>query len=241
LTFFSRFTPDGGAKYQARLRDSRVGIVGNGYLAKTLQRQLKESGFGEVITLDRDAFLAEHEQQTLPALFFVAQEAEDPQVLDAMNRLSKQRKIPWLLVRAVEANVGWVGPLFIPGETACYESLDARLRSNLSYFPEYQAFTNYLRDKRQASADCGSLHVFFDLLGAIAVIEAIKFLGNVTVPQLAGRFLTINLTTWDVETHDVLRVPSLGLEVTEPKLFAWKEMPAESIINDEGSIYSRRS
>lgn len=268
LTFFSRFTSDGGAKYQARLRDSRVGIVGDGYLAKTLHRQLQESGFGEVLLfssdpestraslnghasngnaalqilkLDRDAIWVEHEQQTLPALFFVVQEAEDPQVLDAMNRLSKQRKIPWLLVRAVEANVGWVGPLFIPDETACYESLEARLRSNLSYFPEYQAFSHYLRDKRQAAADCGALHVFLELLGAVAVVEAIKFIGNVTVPQLAGRFLTINLTTWDVEAHDVLRVPSLGLEVTEPKLFAWKEMPAESIINEEGSIYSRRS
>lgn len=241
LTFFSRFTSDGGAKYQARLRDSRVGIVGDGYLAKTLHRQLKESGFGEILKFDRDAIWALREQQTLPALFFVVQEAEDPQVLDAMNTLSKQRKIPWLLVRAVEANVGWVGPLFIPDETACYESLEARLRSNLSYFPEYQAFSHYLREKRQAAADCGALHVFLELLGAVAVVEAIKFLGNVTVPQLAGRFLTINLTTWDVEAHDVLRVPSLGLEVTEPKLFAWKEMPAESIINEEGSIYSRRS
>lgn len=265
LAFFSRFTSDGGAKYQARLRDSRVGIIGDGYLAKTLHRQLKESGFGNillfssdpestraslnghnnnglrVLELDRDAIWAEHKSPDMPELFFVAQEAEDPQVLDAMDRLSKQRKIPWLLVRAVEANVGWVGPLFIPDETAGYESLEARLRSNQNYFPEYQAFSRYLRDKREASANCGSLHVFFELLGAIAVIEAIKFLGNVTVPQLAGRFLTINLTTWDVEGHDVLRVPHLGLEVTEPKLFAWKEMPAESIINDEGSIYSRRS
>ena len=83
--------------------------------------------------------------------------------------------------------------------------------------------------------------MFFELLSAIAVVEAIKFLGNLTVPHLAGRFLTINLSSWDVETHDVLRVPALGLEVTEPKLFAWKEMPAESIINEEGSIYSRRS
>ncbi|HXQ33959.1 MAG TPA: hypothetical protein VN843_08110, partial [Anaerolineales bacterium] len=40
LTFFSRYTSDGGAKYQARLRDSRVGVVGDGYLARTLQRQL---------------------------------------------------------------------------------------------------------------------------------------------------------------------------------------------------------
>jgi len=77
-------------------------------------------------------------------------------------------------------------------------------------------------------------------LSAIAVVEAIKFLANVTVPSLAGRFLTINLSNWDVEIHEVLRVPPLGLQVTEPRLFAWKEMPHFEA-NEEGSIYSRRS
>jgi bacteriocin biosynthesis cyclodehydratase domain-containing protein len=273
ITFFSRYTSDGGAKYQARLRESRVGIIGDGYLAKTIRRQLTESGFGEillfssdpqsalaslnghntsagngtpatrVLELDRDSVWAGDDQkESLPALFFVAQEAEDPQVLEAMDRLSKRRNVPWMLVRALESHVGWVGPLFIPGETACYETLEARLRSNLSYFPEYQAFSNYLRGKSIPGAECGGLHVFFELLGAIAVCEAIKFLGNLTVPTLAGRFLTVNMSHWDVETHEVLRVPSIGLEVTEPKLFAWKEMPADSIkANDEGNIYSRRS
>jgi hypothetical protein len=79
-------------------------------------------------------------------------------------------------------------------------------------------------------------------MGAIAVCEAIKFLANVSLPTLAGRFLTVNLANWDIETHEVLRVPSVGLEVNEPKLFAWKEMPADSIkAHEEGNIYSRRS
>jgi hypothetical protein len=114
------------------------------------------------------------------------------------------------------------------------------LRSNLEYFPEHQVFSNYLREKRSAAAECGGLHAYFEMMSSIAVIEAIKFVANVTVPTLAGRFLTINIGNWDVETHEVLRVPRLGLEVTEPRLFAWKEMP--HIENhEEGSIYSRRS
>lgn len=268
ITFFSRYTSEGGAKYQARLRATTVSIIGDGRLGRSLHRQLSEAGFGEitwlspdpaaikaslnghgaaengklqtrVLQLDRDSVLAEDEQ-SLPGLLFVAQEAEDPQLLEAVDRLSKTRKVPWMLVRAMESHVGWVGPLFIPDETACYQSLEARLRSNLEYFPEHKVFTNYLREKRSAAVECGSLHAFFELLSAFAVIEAIKYLANVTVPSLAGRFLTINLTNWDVETHEVLRVPPLGLEVTEPRLFAWKEMPHVEN-HEEGSIYSRRS
>lgn len=272
ITFFSRYTSEGGAKYQARLRASRVGVIGDGYLARTIRRQLTESGFGEillfssdpaaalaslnghntsaanggsptrVLELDRDSIWAGDEKESLPDLFLVAQEAEDPQLLRAMDRLSKRRNVPWILVRALEIHVGWVGPLFIPGETASYENLEARLHSNLSYFTEYQAFDNFLLSKSRPAADCGGLHVFLELMGAIAVCEAIKFVGNVSLPSLASRFLTVNLSNWEIETHEVLRVPSVGLEVTEPKLFSWKEMPAESIkAHEEGSIYSRRS
>ncbi len=262
ITFFSRYTHEGGAKYQARLRETSVGIIGAGRLGRSLHRQLADAGFGQinwlsinpetvkaglnghssqtrVLQLDRDAVFVEKDQ-SLPNLLFVAQEAEDPQLLDAVDRLSKTRKVPWLLLRALESRVGWVGPLFIPDETACYQSLEARLHSNLEYFPEHQVFANYLREKRSAAVETGGLHAYFEMMSSIAVIEAIKFVANVTVPTLAGRFLTINIGNWDVETHEVLRVPQLGLEVTEPRLFAWKEMPhIES--HEEGSIYTRRS
>ena len=269
ITFFSRYTSEGGAKYQSRLRATRVGIIGDGYLGRSLRRQLQEAGFGEilllsadpepvraslnghgsangdtpqttrVLQLDRDSVWGEKDE-ALPSLIFVAQEAEDPQLLEAVDHFSKEKKVPWMLVRAMESQVGWVGPLFIPDETACYQSLEARLRSNLEYFPEHQVFTHYLKEQRGPAASCGGLHAFFELLSAIGVVEAIKFLANVTVPSLAGRFLTINLSNWDVEIHEVLRVPPLGLQVTEPRLFAWKEMPHFEA-NEEGSIYSRRS
>lgn len=272
LTFFSRYTSEGGAKYQSRLHTSRVGVVGDGFLARSLMRQLASSGIGDIVhlshdpasvpaesnghngtagsdgpspsvlKLDRDSVWADDEAEQLPALFIVAQDAEDPQLLDSMDRLSKRRNVPWMLVRALESHIGWVGPLFIPDETACYQSLESRIRSNLSYFPEYEAFSRHLRETRSPGVSCGALHAFSDLLSAVAAVETIKFLCKLSVPGLAGRFLTINLLNWEVEAHEVLRVPHLGLEVTEPKLFAWKEMPHDEIAGQkEGSIYSRRS
>jgi bacteriocin biosynthesis cyclodehydratase domain-containing protein len=158
-----------------------------------------------------------------------------------MDACSKRRHVPWLLVRAMESHVGWVGPLFIPDQTACYRSLDARLRGNLSFFGEHQAFEQHLRDTHAASAPCGGLHAFLDLIASAAVVESIKFVCDLSVPHLAGRFITINLSNWDVEAHEVLRVPRVGLEGAEPRLFAWKEMPHEDIAGHKEGIFARRS
>jgi len=267
LSFFSRHTTEGGAKYQARLAGLRLAVVGGGLLGRTLARQLAGSGFGEV-TILADSRDDSHDSHTEgerwrerivrrsldreriwpgnagppPDLILFAQDAEDPQLLEALNDVSESQGIPWMLVRALESTVGWVGPLFVPGETSSYRDLEARVRSNLSFFPEYQAFNRHLRERRQAGAACGGLFAFFELLGSIAVIEAIKYLSHLATPQLAGRFLTIDLSSWNTETHDVLRVPRLGLEATEPAQFAWKEMPHDEIDEHRDSeIFARRS
>lgn len=255
LAFFSRFTADGGAKLQKRLYDSRVAVVGDGALHRNVVRDLAASGVGEVVTLgaappsaaasdgrsfrpdsngcrfiplslDRGAIWPAEGDIPLPQLVIVPQEAHDPELLEAMDAFSKEHDISWLLIRALDPHEGWVGPLFVPGDTASYVSLEARLRGNLNFFEEYQAFDGHLRKMQEPSARSGGLEVFFHLLSAIAVAEAVKYLSGLSVPHLAGRFLTINLLTWETETHDVLRVPRLEAQsYSRPRVFPWKDVP----------------
>jgi hypothetical protein len=45
------------------------------------------------------------------------------------------------------------------------------------------------------------------------------------VPELLGRFLTINYWTWETELHDVLRMPALDrtdASSSRPTVFPWK-------------------
>ena len=49
----------------------------------------------------------------------------------------------------------------------------------------------------------------FDLLASIATIELIKFVTEIRVPDLLGKFLTVNFWTWETELHEVLRLPAL--------------------------------
>ncbi len=249
ITFFSRFSTAGGSSFQVALRHSHVGLVGSGKLSHALLHQLDAAGIGKIthlvssapaddqhpggepstavsITtheLDREAIWAA--DAALPRLLIVPQESHDPEFLEAVDRWSKQHQLPWLLVRAVDFQEGWVGPLFIPGETASYLSLDARLKGNIPFYAEHQVFDARVRQAGEPAAPLGGLHSFFYLLSSIAVTEVIKFLSEIRVPHLAGRFLTINLWTWDIETHEVLRVPSLDRSEpeTRPTVFPWQE------------------
>ena len=111
-------------------------------------------------------------------------------------------------MRSLDLKEGWVGPLFVPGETASYLSLEARLRANLPRYPEFLAFDAHVR-AAGPPGPLGGLRAAFDLLTGVAVIELIKFVTEIKVPQLLGQFLTVNFWTWETELHEVLRLPTL--------------------------------
>lgn len=255
IAFFSRFTSEGGAKCQSRLMESRIGLVGDGTLSRNVRRHLNITGFGEIVVLDDNPAAARRETggdkgpspqrnakltihaldrksiwpadvtEQMPEVFIVPQESHDPQLLGAMDAFSKEHNVPWMLLRLANPHEGWVGPLFIPGDTASYLSLEARLRGNIPFFDEYQAFDNYLRAEEKSSAICGGLHTFYDLLSSIAVTELVKYVSGLSIPHLAGRFLSVNMMTWDTEVHEVLRVPHLEKENESPRIFPWKDIP----------------
>ncbi|MEM8962664.1 MAG: hypothetical protein AAGD38_14355 [Acidobacteriota bacterium] len=255
LSFFSRFTSEGGAKLQARLRDSRVAVIGSDALALAVTRHLLASGTGEVVVLDDEADAAatrieanvpaaHREERTLRAvtldrkavwpvdggepvdLVVYPQAAHDPALADALDTFSKQHGVPWMLIRTIDPHEGWVGPLFLPGDTASYLSLEARLRGNLPFFEEYLAFDKHLRAKGRPSAPSGGLHAYLEVLSGVAVSEIVKHLSGFAIPTLAGKFLTLNLMTWEAEIHEVLRLPHVEVDSTsQPRVYPWKEIP----------------
>jgi bacteriocin biosynthesis cyclodehydratase domain-containing protein len=252
IAYFSRYTSNGGSEYQARLQAARVALIAERELGDSLQRQLLEAGV-QVIRLSDDVESSagngrgsrEHDDgrvsiraldrntiwsgpDPLPQLVIVAQDTDRTDLLEAMDTFSKKHEIPWLLVRALEPTVGWVGPLFIPRDTACYLSLDARLRGNLPFFSLHQAFRAHIEEANVPATAYGGLRAFADLMASVATVEATKYLSGYAPPSLAGRFLTINFATWDAELHEVLRVPHIGLDATEPEIFAWKEVPSDA-------------
>lgn len=100
--------------------------------------------------------------------------------------------------------IGYVGPMVIPGETACYECLVSRQRSH-SVYPDAE-----LRADDVAYA--GQMAVGFHpsmatMLGAITAFEISRFYGFSKSEQTPGRFLEVNLFAGTMTGRTVLKVP----------------------------------
>lgn len=259
ITMFSRFSKTGGARHQRLLRRSHVAVVGSGRLSASVERQLAQVGFGRITRLvedtdaeDRAANSATTEtdglteiaqrpldrlaiwpsEEQTPDLLFVPQQRHDSELLEAVDAYSKRREAPWMLLRTLDVREGWVGPLFIPGETADYLSLEARLRGNLPFYDESRAFDRKVRCSGQPGNPLGGLYPHFDVLAGIAAVEAIKLVTNIRTPDLAGKFLTIDPWRWELELHEVLKVPWVdhGLSAS-PTPLPWKEDTADDSTN----------
>jgi molybdopterin/thiamine biosynthesis adenylyltransferase len=247
IALFSAFGSEGGAKHQAKLRASRVVVIGEGTLAEILCRQLVESGVGrvsfaasgsaagegadsvasnahETLELDRRSIVPSNGGDSSVDLVIVAQNGHDPELLEAMDTYSKSHDVPWLLVRSTAQMEGWVGPLFIPRDTASYVSFEARLRVNMGNYDQYVDFDRFVRQPESSAARVGGLRANFEALAGIAVTEAVKHLTGIAIPVLAGKFLTIDLVTLETEVHEVLRLPRVEDEsYSRPGVFPWKE------------------
>jgi len=107
---------------------------------------------------------------------------------------------PWLLVKP-SGTVPWIGPLFRPGATACWECLAHRLRLN-------RAAESFLRRRRQGampSAMHAAVPASIDAVSALAAIEVGKALAGTGAAD--GVLTTLDLRTLETARHTVVRRP----------------------------------
>ncbi len=111
--------------------------------------------------------------------------------------------VPWLLVRPVGRQI-WIGPLFRPGFTGCWECLAERLRTN-------SPLSTYL-----AGRSGRTVPVADDLAASLATIQAAMGLAANAIatwvvrgelPALEGKVQTLDLTSWKAESHTLVRLP----------------------------------
>jgi hypothetical protein len=104
---------DGGARTLARRMAARVSVYGGGRLAEAIGSLLTTSGIGQVAPADRAPAAG-----ALPDLAVLTGH-HPPELGDTL----RQQNVPHLALSASEA-IGIVGPLVIPGSTACLRCLD---------------------------------------------------------------------------------------------------------------------
>lgn len=119
------------------------------------------------------------------------------------NKLCLEQGVKFLPVM-LKNMTGYVGPLVIPGETACYECLLARQRT---YSQEEEAALDTDKCAFESQHVVGFHPSMATLLGDIAAFELTRFYVGVPPGRKVGKLLEINLLASAMTERPVLKVP----------------------------------
>ena len=114
----------------ARLQAATVVVVGSALVGADVARLLRRSGVGAVVPAAWSAGAAD------AALAVAAPAAEELRELEGWNELLLEQRTPWLVVLPFDGRLAAVGPLYLPGESACHACFRIRRAATSDYRDE---------------------------------------------------------------------------------------------------------
>jgi bacteriocin biosynthesis cyclodehydratase domain-containing protein len=166
------------AELHGRLAAVDVHVVGNGPSAEPIGRLLQASGAGSVASLDWDG--------RPPAGGFVVAvpaSAELP-LLERWNRRALLAHTAWLQVLPFDGRLAAVGPVFVPGQTACHECFRLRRDSTIAPIPDRTAGSHVGSPALDGVLAGLAAHVVLRRLAAGDTAESGVLLAVELVPEL---------------------------------------------------------
>ena len=177
-----------------RLADARIAVSGMGVDVEPLCELLAAMGV-QIAQAD-----APHEECSLDVI--VVDHYLRPE-LAAHNRAALDRGRSWLLLKP-QGTQFWLGPLFRPGASACWQCLAERLRANRaveSYLVDRQALSE--RGAAERAMTAASLQAAF----ALAANAVARWIASGELADCDGRVRSFDLLTWQTDTHHLSRLP----------------------------------
>jgi bacteriocin biosynthesis cyclodehydratase domain-containing protein len=180
------------AGVRARLAEAAVAVVGSGGTAAEAARLLRLSGVGRVERAPWSGSDAE--------LAVVAPGPGERPLLPGWNEHALASGTAWLQVLAFDGAFAAIGPLYLPGETCCYECYLRRRASNVDYPDEFWALERTPDRASDAPATVAAV-------AGLAVGFALRWL-LAEDPFVAGVMVALELgDETRLSRHHVYRVP----------------------------------
>jgi thiazole/oxazole-forming peptide maturase SagC family component len=123
------------------------------------------------------------------------------------NRVCVEMKWPILPVVLADL-IGYIGPLVVPGETACYECLYARQNSNLS---DYEARRMAQCAASEAQSVIGFHPSMASVLADLATLELTKFYSGILPNWKVGNLIEVKLLVPELKSRKVLKIPRCSI------------------------------
>jgi bacteriocin biosynthesis cyclodehydratase domain-containing protein len=177
----------------AALEAAQVSVLGAGRAAAEIRRQLRSMGIGSVTANGLDA--------DPDGSFLVAVPGPDEQsLLPALNAATLERRLTWMQVLPFDGRVVIVGPVFVPGRTACRECYVLRRAACSGYEDDFDVVEG-------TATRAASPPPLTTLAASLAALLALRWL-TAGDPALPGRLYALEVGAVLRLSHDhVLRVP----------------------------------
>ena len=232
LTFFA-VTNELGAElqYQKALKEGSLLIVGDGDLAQAIVAETARAGVGTIRAMNLPDSSSLHtinelvsveamasgleDLQSLenaltdcrPTVMALAFDRPEPWVIGPITEISQKLNLP-LLLTYLNGTEAVVGPFVIPGKTACLLCHHLRTVRNLDFYEEFRSWERWINtDGKEKRAAIPTLGSFTSIVAGLGATEIIKRVCYFYEPELYGKFLTVNAVTYEVISHQVLRLP----------------------------------
>jgi ribosomal protein S12 methylthiotransferase accessory factor len=139
-------------------------------------------------------------------LIVAAQDYPNIIFFETVNKMCFNEKKPWLRV-SLDDNIGFLGPLVIPGETSCYNCCQLRLVTNS---PDYEYFL-WTHKECIPKPRLAPSKLFTDILSAFCVNEVVNFFTKDEQrikPETTNRLLLLDMQRMYLSKHKILSHPS---------------------------------
>lgn len=126
-----------------------------------------------------------------------------PELEARINEATQETNTPWTTGQILGFD-GLVGPAIFPGETACFECFRSRMYSNLKNPRGYDEYCQMLEDDDHLAT--ASLPGFSRLVAGTLSLDLLHLL-SYGVGYTAGRVVTVDGNTLEMEENEVLKLP----------------------------------
>jgi thiazole/oxazole-forming peptide maturase SagC family component len=142
------------------------------------------------------------------SLLVVTMRVTNPVLLFALNRVCLATNVTW--VHAVlDGPFVFIGPTFVPGRTACYECLDARVMMNMREAGSYQRYKRLLSQSKIKVGNPPAIRALDNLLSSHTALEVLNF-ALTGATYTVNKLMAIYLPTMESTYTEVLRLPGCG-------------------------------
>jgi bacteriocin biosynthesis cyclodehydratase domain-containing protein len=236
------------ARFQKALFESKLSILGAGELAARTAAECAQVGIGKIVcanlsseasgslagkggtietrglALEDLGAMKQLVEDAPPSLLVLSLERPEPAFLDRVNKIAIDLNIP-LLHSQLNGIRGVVGPLVVPGKTACLKCHQLRVIRNYDYYDECLEWERWIEGEgRHSRSAAATLGPFTSIIAGLTALEIVKKLSGFYEPELYGHFLTVSALTQEVIPHRVLRIPrcpSCGKLRGKPTFSPW--------------------